>query len=334
MPNAAYDVLKVRCVGDVAVPLKDQPLAEFQVTGRVLVDKGWLAITAEHENETPVAENPPLPPLVVGQVYPCRGELLEKQTQPPKRYTEAGLIKTLENLGIGRPSTYASILATLKKRVYVVVQQKVLHPTPTGEQVIQRLRASGFSFLRDDYTRAMETRLDDIARGQSQYLAVVRDGHAVLMAELEHLPALPRLASGNGTKPITGTSLTGAAACGTCACGGDIIEWPKSWTCNSCQAIVWKASFGKKLTLNQALALLAGKTVALKGLKSKAGKKYDADAVMEAGKVKQWKCRLALSAEPKRWTKVTAPKPASSGTSGLRTAVPFPLPAEKSPGPD
>jgi DNA topoisomerase-1 len=286
MPNAVYDVLKVRCVGDVTVPLKDQPLAQFQATGRVLVSKGWLAVTQEHENEDLEAENSALPPLTVGQIYPCRGELLEKKTQPPKRYTEAGLVKKLENLGIGRPSTFASILATLKKREYVRVEQKMLHPTATGEQVIRRLQDSGFSFLRDDYTRAMEDRLDEIARGRVQYLAVVRDGYGVLAEELQHLPAPTSWTSRGHGAAAAGPSLTGAESCGTCVCGGEIIERTQSWTCNGCQSTVWKESFGKKIKVREALALLAGKTVVLKGLKSKAGKKYDAHAVMASGKVK------------------------------------------------
>lgn len=86
-----------------------------------------------------------LPTLQLGEVYPCRGEVLDKQTQPPKRYTEAGLIKKLDSLGIGRPSTYASILATLKMREHVRVERRLLHPLPVGEQVIQRLRESGFT---------------------------------------------------------------------------------------------------------------------------------------------------------------------------------------------
>ena len=287
MPNAVYDVLKVRCVGNVLVPLGEQPWTEFLATGRVLVDKGWLALTQEHENESPDPENPPLPPLTVGEVYPCRGEVVNKQTQPPKRYTEAGLIKKLESLGIGRPSTYAAILATLKKRDYVRVERRLLHPMPVGEQVIHRLRDSGFSFLRDDYTRAMESRLDDIARGQSQYLSVVRDGHAVLMKELSHLPAAlrqkPRVLPPSNPK---GPVMSDQEPCGTCGCGGEVVERPKSWTCAACQATVWKEYFGKKFTLKQAQGLLSGKTVMLKGLKSKAGKKYDAKAVLEEGKVK------------------------------------------------
>ena len=286
MPNAVYDVLKVRCVGNVAVPLGEQPLAEFQATGRVLVDKGWLAITQEHENEDRDPENPPLPPLKVGEIYSCRGEVLDKQTQPPRRYTEAGLIKKLESLGIGRPSTYASILATLKKREYVQVERRLLHPMPVGEQVIQRLRDSGFSFLRDDYTRAMESRLDEIACGQAQYLTVVRDGHAVLMNELSHLPAAPRQAPWAGSSAkARGATFPDQEQSGTCRCGGQIVERPKSWTCAACQATVWKTSFGKKFTLKQAQDLLSGNVLSLKGLKSKAGKKYDAKAVMEDGKV-------------------------------------------------
>jgi ribosomal protein L37AE/L43A len=128
---------------------------------------------------------------------------------------------------------------------------------------------------------------DDIARSQSPYLSVVRDGHAVLMEELSHLPAAPRQAPRVRSAVNThSSSLSDQEPCGTCRCGGEIVERPKSWTCAACQATVWKTSFGKKFTLKQAQGLLSGKVIALKGLKSKAGKKYDAKAVMEEGKVK------------------------------------------------
>jgi hypothetical protein len=128
---------------------------------------------------------------------------------------------------------------------------------------------------------------DDIARSQSPYLSVVRDGHAVLMEELSHLPAVPKQASRAQSPAVhRGPTLSGDPSSGNCRCGGAIVDRPKSWTCSTCQATVWKESFGKKFTLKQAQGLLSGKVIALKGLKSKAGKKYDAKAVMEEGKVK------------------------------------------------
>jgi len=166
----------------------------------------------------------------------------------------------------------------------------MLHPTAIGEDVIRRLKDSGFSFLRDDYTRAMEQRLDDIANRKMPYLEVVRGGYDVLVQELQQLPnAQPRVSRACGPSAANvsgGPSATGNDVCGHCVCGGEIIERPKSWTCQGCQATVWKKSFGKTIKLKEALALLAGKTVSLKGLKSKAGKKFDADAVLEAGKLK------------------------------------------------
>jgi len=94
-------------------------------------------------------------------------EVLKKETQPPKRYTEAGLVKVLEKLGIGRPSTYASIMDTLTGRDYTEKKDKTLIPTEKGIEVIQMLKQYfNESVLDAKYTAELEKKLDDIAEGK------------------------------------------------------------------------------------------------------------------------------------------------------------------------
>ena len=99
------------------------------------------------------------------------GRVLELETKPPARYTEASLIKELERLGIGRPSTFASIIETLKHRAYAVLQGKTLSPTPLGMGVADALSACSFYDLQ--YTADLEEALDSIAEGQSAYVGVM-----------------------------------------------------------------------------------------------------------------------------------------------------------------
>src|SRR6185369_7835102 len=95
----------------------------------------------------------------------------EKQTTPPPRYTEAGLIKELEKRGIGRPSTYASIMRTLDERGYVVKEGRSLRPTDTGDVVSSFLEEYFRTYISDTFTAEMEDKLDDISNGNRKYLA-------------------------------------------------------------------------------------------------------------------------------------------------------------------
>src|ERR1019366_4346823 len=91
---------------------------------------------------------------------------LEKQTEPPNRYTEAGLIKELEKRGIGRPSTYASIMKTIQDRGYVEKLARALKPTATGMVVSGWLEEHFPQYISDSFTAEMEDHLDEISRGE------------------------------------------------------------------------------------------------------------------------------------------------------------------------
>ncbi|MBI1999002.1 MAG: topoisomerase DNA-binding C4 zinc finger domain-containing protein, partial [Parcubacteria group bacterium] len=99
----------------------------------------------------------------------------KKQTEPPNRYTEAGLIKELEKRGIGRPSTYAAIMKTLVDREYVHRENRTLHPTELGDVVDTFLEENFMDYISDSFTAEMEDNLDEVARGEKDYVKLLKD---------------------------------------------------------------------------------------------------------------------------------------------------------------
>jgi DNA topoisomerase-1 len=119
-------------------------------------------------------------------VTAVEGSLLTKKTSPPKRFSEALLIREMERLEIGRPSTYASILENIKGRGYVTIDAKrFLVPTPDGEKAASLL-VGKFSFLELDYTKRLEEYLDAIASGRASYMDVVSPVWSLLNTEIGH----------------------------------------------------------------------------------------------------------------------------------------------------
>jgi DNA topoisomerase-1 len=144
----------------------------FTARGRRLVFPGHLAVSRFEEEEAP----PELPPLEPGQTLDLvRLEKTQHFTQPPPRYTEAALVKALEKKGIGRPSTYASILSTIRQRGYVRLEQRAFHATQLGE-IVTDLLVAHFPHLMDvEFTAGLETRLDEIEEAKADWLATLRE---------------------------------------------------------------------------------------------------------------------------------------------------------------
>jgi DNA topoisomerase-1 len=304
MANAAFDVTDVRLEGNVAVPLGGHKPALFIAKGETVTSKGWMALTQAHEDHENKREEPAqaLPTLKAGDAFDCKGVCIAKQTTPPSRYTEASLVKKLEDLGIGRPSSYATIVGNLKSPVrhYVTLNAKrQLEPTERGFAVVNELVGKQFSFLEYDYTKHLEAGLDQVAVGNKTYQALLTEAWAVLQAELARMglngnrsaASVPNgtLEHQNKTESAYGEShckhQTVAAA--RCRCGGPIAKSPKAWSCTDCKAIVWNTIASKPIDEQTALALLAGEQVKVDGLKSKAGKLFSAYLYMdEDGKVK------------------------------------------------
>jgi DNA topoisomerase-1 len=143
----------------------------LRATGSVLTFDGFYRVWEREEEQ-----EGQLPELVQGERLDFWGLEPEQHfTQPPPRYTEATLIQELEKRGIGRPSTYATIVATIQDHHYVEQRERRLHPTPLGEGVNQIMVRHFPDIVDDGYTAAMERRLDEVEQGQVAWRPVVND---------------------------------------------------------------------------------------------------------------------------------------------------------------
>ena len=149
---------------------------EFKATGSVLKFEGFLAVYQEAKPEEVKADSDAgetdgaLPELSEGEILQVRSLLPTQHfTQPPPRYNEASLVKALEARGIGRPSTYASILSTIQDREYVAKLEGRFHPTETGELVVGLLVESFQEIFDYEYTARMEDHLDRIESGRERW---------------------------------------------------------------------------------------------------------------------------------------------------------------------
>ena len=276
MPDAVFDVVETTLQGDVLVPIDQKP-ALFKAKGEILTDQGWMALTAPvtESEEQQDDDQQSLPSLTKGQIFSAEGILLTKQTTPPLRYSEASLIKKLESLGIGRPSTYAAILENIKRRDYVIINRtRKLEPTEKGNKLIQVLTGAHFSFMQYDWTEGVEAQLDEISMGKSRYFTVVSQFYSKLMSEIQGLPIPEEFRK----VLVEGTQ---------CRCGGAIEEGAKTYECNACKSTVWKVIASRTIKPKEAFALLAGETLLLTGFFKKNSKElFDAQIQVNAeGKV-------------------------------------------------
>ncbi len=144
---------------------------DFTANGSRVIFDGWLAADPDargEDVELPKVEKDA--PLTLIDVH-SEG----KETQPPSRYSEAGLVKELEGRGIGRPSTYASIIRTLETRGYVEKQGRTLIPTATGDVVSTFIEGNFAEYISDTFTAEMENELDEIAEGTRKYEKTLKD---------------------------------------------------------------------------------------------------------------------------------------------------------------
>uniref|UniRef100_E6Q8V3 DNA topoisomerase n=1 Tax=mine drainage metagenome TaxID=410659 RepID=E6Q8V3_9ZZZZ len=189
MPDAVYQ--QTSCALDGG-EFQNRP-AIFKATGSVMTDPGWKKLyqeSADDDSEQPETANP-VPVLLQGATEtPARGEVLSKSTKAPSRFTEATLIKALEDHGVGRPSTYASIIKVLFARAYMEQRngKPPLYPTPLGESVIAAL-AGKFAFADLDWTREIEDSLDQITQGQANPRVTMQKVWDSLQAGLSNMPA-------------------------------------------------------------------------------------------------------------------------------------------------
>lgn len=177
MSNAVYDTAAIDtvCKGHV-----------FRSNHQNLRFAGFLAVYEEGRDDESEEKTDVLPELQEGeQVRHLRSKPEQHFTQPPARYTEATLVKAMEEKGVGRPSTYASIVSTIQDREYVVKKDKKLEPTPLGEVVTQLMLDRFTDVIDVAFTAGMENKLDEVEAGRLPYKQVLRDFYAGFHQEME-----------------------------------------------------------------------------------------------------------------------------------------------------
>ncbi|MEI7709388.1 MAG: type I DNA topoisomerase [bacterium] len=158
-----------------------EDLPEFGAVGSRLLFPGWLKVDSDASGD-----DVELPIVKAGEklkLLDLSSE--EKFTEPPGRYSEAGLVKELESRGIGRPSTYAAIMRTIEERGYVRKEGKTLFPTDVGEVVSDFLEKHFMNYISDSFTAEMEDKLDDISRGEREYEKTLKDFYGPFLKDVK-----------------------------------------------------------------------------------------------------------------------------------------------------
>jgi len=172
-----------------------ESIPDFAASGSRVLFPGWLSVDVRARGE-----DIEIPKLAVHDSLALTTLQKEaKETQPPGRYTEAGLIKELEKRGIGRPSTYASIMKTIIDRGYVEKTGRVLMPTDTGDLVSSFLEDHFADYISDTFTSEMEDNLDEIANGASGYTETLSEFYGPFqkaVAAKENIEKITNLGAG------------------------------------------------------------------------------------------------------------------------------------------
>jgi DNA topoisomerase-1 len=179
-----YEMIWKRAIASQMTPAKFDTVAVdftvggagniFRATGQTMVFPGFFAVYHEDQDDAVEEEDKRLPNFKGGDVVAIEKLYGEQHfTQPPPRYSEASLVKALEQYGIGRPSTYASIISTLQKREYVLLDKKRFTPTDVG-RVVNKFLSEHFAHWVDyEFTAKMEDELDDISNGKEEWVPVL-----------------------------------------------------------------------------------------------------------------------------------------------------------------
>jgi DNA topoisomerase-1 len=195
---APAKLLKTKLSANITTP--DSPPSQggagggvpnFSTTGSRVIFDGWLKADPRARSE-----DTEVPKVAEGDELKLKDIDVEaKQTQPPNRYTEAGLVKELEKRGIGRPSTYASIMQTLQNRGYVNKEGRTLFPTDTGDVVSSFLEENFMDYISDDFTAEMENELDDIANGERDYKPTLKDFYGPFLKAVQAKEDIPKISN-------------------------------------------------------------------------------------------------------------------------------------------
>ncbi len=178
---ADAEMLRTKIIANISGAKDADSIPDFTANGSRVLFPGWLEADPGARGE-----DVELPKLAKGDELDLKEiKSEEKETQPPARYSEAGLVKELEKRGIGRPSTYASIIKTIEERGYVEKENKALKPTDTGDVVSSFLEENFMQYINDSFTAEMEDSLDDIATGKKEYLTTLRKFYIPFQKEVK-----------------------------------------------------------------------------------------------------------------------------------------------------
>ena len=158
----------------VSADLNAEPHSFFRASGSTIRDPGFLLVYEEGLDDKETEKESPLPPLAEGDVITLNDIKAEQHfTEPPPRYSEASIVKALEEFGIGRPSTYATIISTLLAREYVELDNRRFVPTDIGRIVNRFLTEHFTQYVDYDFTANLEDQLDEISRGEKTWVPVM-----------------------------------------------------------------------------------------------------------------------------------------------------------------
>ncbi|MCS7313014.1 MAG: type I DNA topoisomerase [Acidobacteria bacterium] len=195
---------------------------ELEARGEVLVYPGYLRLYQEElpEAEEPEADAERLPPLKEDEVLALQDlEIKQNFTQPPPRYTEATLIRELERRGIGRPSTYATIVSIIQNRDYVMKDRQFFRPTALGRLVCDLLERFFPDMMDYDYTARVEASLDEVEQGKKRRQEILQAFYQVLLRQIR---------KARKDMPSYKQGVEQATSCPACGEGRLILRWSRN----------------------------------------------------------------------------------------------------------
>jgi len=192
-------------IDTVAVDLNCGDVGVFRANGSTVTHPGFMSVYREgtDDDSEPASDENMLPPLEEGQVLDLKEIRADQHfTEPPPRYSEASLVKTLEEYGIGRPSTYASIISTLVQREYVELESKRFYPTDIGRIVNTFLTNHFKGYVDYDFTARLEDDLDAVSRGEKDWVPLLKEFWEPFHATVEDKEANVSREEANQARPL------------------------------------------------------------------------------------------------------------------------------------
>lgn len=228
----------------ITVDTANGKVPNFEANGSRVISPGWMQADPASKSEDVV-----MPKLSKSDELTLISINSEgKQTEPPGRYSEAGLIKELEKRGIGRPSTYASIIKTIQDRGYVVKEGRSLVPTDTGDVVSSFLEDNFMKYISDSFTAEMENELDEIANGERQYKKTLEDFYKPFLKEVKSKEKIEKLTNLGKADPKFKCPVCGSGMIIKLSRAGKFLSCERFPDCTGARTIDGKELEGPKET--------------------------------------------------------------------------------------